>query len=250
MFIYPMWIIPQIPTNCDLPPTLYAILNSIVNFDAEDKTKIEDLASAGRTTVFNFNYPLSNKVNKAEFEEMILNHFLMRRLGYETYTAWHIALKTKLNEIMPIYNKMFDALEGWELFKDGEMITRTTNTTNSDNTTASNEITTNTNSNSNGVNTSDQRFSDTPQNEISDVKNGKYVTNYTYNEDNISDTNTTNTTTTGTNESESNGNRNETEVITRSPYDKMNLYKQYIESVRSIYSMIFRDLDCLFYQLV
>lgn len=242
MFIFPMWIMPRIPTNCDLPPTLYAMLNSIVNFDAEDKTKIEDLASAGRTTVFNFNYPLSNKVNKDEFEVMILNHFLMRRLGYETYTAWHIALKTKLNEIMPIYNKMFDALDGWDLFKDGEMISRTTNTTNTDTTSSSNEIGTN----STGENISDQRYSDTPQNELSEVRDGKYITDYNYNKDN----NTTNTTTSGTNESESNGTRAETEVITRSPYDKMNIYKQYLESVRSIYSMIFRELDCLFYQLV
>ena len=242
MFIYPMWIVPRIPTNCDLPPTLYAMLNSIVNFDKEDKTKIEDLASVGRTTVFNFNYPLSEKINKADFEEMILNHFLMRRLGYETYTAWHIALKTKLNEIMPIYNKMFDALDGWDLFKDGEMISRTTATTNTDTTSSSNEIGTTTS----GESISDQRYSDTPQNELSEVRDGKYITDYNYNTDNS----TSNTTTTGTNESETNGNRNETEVITRSPYDKINVYKQYLESVRSIYSMIFRDLDCLFYQLV
>ena len=242
MFIYPMWIIPRIPTDCDLPPTLYAMLNSIVNFGKEDKTKIEDLAVAGRETVFNFNYPLSNKVNKADFEVMILNHFLMRRLGYETYTAWHIALKTKLNEIMPIYNKMFDALEGWDLFKDGEMISRTTNTTNTDTTSSSNEIETN----STGENISDQRYSDTPQNELAEVRDGKYITDYNYNKDNA----TSNTTTSGSNESESNGSRAETEVITRSPADKINVYKQYIESVRSIYSMIFRDLDCLFYQLV
>lgn len=242
MFIYPMWLIPPLPTDCDLPPTLYAMLNSIVNFGKDEQTKIEDLASAGRTKVFNFNYPLSSKVNKSEFEEMILNHFIMRRLGYETYTAWHIALKVKLNEIMPRYNKLFDALEDWNLFNDGETIERTTDTTNKDTTSATNKI----NANSNATNTSDRRYSDTPQNQLEDVRNGEYVTEYNYD----TDTNTSESTTNGSSDSTSDGNRKEIETISRSPYDKISIYKEYMESLNSIYSMIFKDLDCLFYQLV
>lgn len=242
MFIYPMWLIPPIPTDCDLPPTLYAMLNSIVNFGKDDKTKIEDLASAGRTTIFNFNYPLSSKVNKKDFEEMILNHFIMRRLGYETYNAWHIALKVKMNEIMPMYNKLFDCLEGWDLFKDGEVISRTTNTSTSDTTTASNNVV----STSSASNVSDRRFSDTPQNELQDIKDGKYITEYNYDSDKSSST----IDTSGINDSTTDGTRDEVETITRSPYDKMTLYRQYLESLNSIYSMIFKDLDCLFYQLV
>ncbi len=242
MFIFPMWLIPPIPTDNDLPPTLYAMLNSIVNFDKEEQTKIEDLASAGRTKIFNFDYPLSNKVDKAKFEEMILNHFIMRRLGYETYTAWHIALKTKMNEIMPMYNKLFDCLEGWDILNDGEVITRKTDTTNKDTTSSTNEIT----SNSEGTNISDRRFSDTPQNELDDIQNGSYVTEYNYD----TDSNNSSTTTNGTNDSESNGSRNEVETITRSPYDKITIYRQYMESLNSVCSMIFKELDCLFYQLV
>ena len=242
MFMFPMWMIPKIPTDCDLPPTLYAMLNSIVNYSKDDKTKIEDLAKSGRTTIFNFEYPLSSKVNKADFEEMILNHFIMRRLGYEQYTAWHIALKVKMNEIMPKYNKMFDMLTDWNIFNDGEEITRTTNTTNTDTTNSTNEIATS----ASGSNTSDRRFSDTPQNQLSDVRDGSYVTEYNYDQD----TSTNSSSTQGTNESESNGNRNETENIKRTPADKLTLYKEYMNEVQSIYSLIFRELDCLFYQLV
>lgn len=242
MFIYPMWLVPPIPQDCDLPPTLYAMLESIVNFDSDVKYKIEDLASVGRTTVFNFDYPLSSKVNKADFEEMILNHFIMRRLGYETYTAWHIALKVKLNEIMPRYNKLFDALDSWNILEDGEKITRTTDTTSKDTTNSTSEVTSDTTSN----NVSDRRYSDTPQNELSDVKDGKYVTEYNYD----ADSSDSNTTTNGVNDSTSDGTRKETESISRSPYDKITIYKEYMESIHSIYSMIFKDLDCLFYQLV
>lgn len=234
MFIFPMWMIPKIPTDCDLPPTLYAMLNSIVNYGKEDKTKIKNLAKEGRTTIFDFDYPLSDKVNKEEFEEMILNHFLMRRLGYETYTSWHIAFENKIKEIMPMYNKIFDSFDGWDILNSGEEITRTTQTIGNDTTNSSSNINVNT--------TSDVRSSDTPQNELSDVRDGKYVTDYSY------DQGTSNTS--GTSNATTNNNQNVTENIKRTPLDKINIYKQYIEDLKSIYSMIYKDLDCLFYQLV
>ena len=33
-------------------------------------------------------------------------------------------IMVKLNEIMPVYNKLFDALDGWTLFTDGEEYSR------------------------------------------------------------------------------------------------------------------------------
>ena len=234
MFIFPMWIAPKIPTDCDLPPTLYAMLNSIVNFGKVDKTKIKDLASVGRTKIFDFDYPLSENVNKAEFEEMILNHFLMRRLGYETYTSWHIAFENKIKEIMPMYNKIFDSFADWNLFNSGEEITRTTTTIGNDTTSSESSVESST--------TADTRSSDTPQNKLSDVRDGKYVSEYTY------DQGTSNTS--GTSESTTSNNQNESERITRTPIDKINIYKQYMEELKSVYSMIYKDLDCLFYQLV
>ena len=101
--IYPFITPPAYP-DYNIPPTLYALLNSIVNFDSETKTKIKDLASAGRSEIFDFTYPLSEKVEREDFEVLILNHFLMRCIGYDTLTAFKIALNVKLNEIMPIYN--------------------------------------------------------------------------------------------------------------------------------------------------
>lgn len=266
MFIFPMWMIPKIPTDCDLPPTLYAMLNSIVNFGKEDKTKIKNLAKEGRTTIFDFDYPLSNKVNKEEFEEMILNHFLMRRLGYETYTSWHIAFENKIKEIMPMYNKLFDAFDGWDILNDGEEITRTTttvgqdnsNTSSNSNTTTSNSNTTTTSSDVDVSTTSDVRSSDTPQNQLSDVRDGKYVSDYTYDQGTSNTSGESSSDTSGessshTNDSSnttSNNNQNVNETIKRTPLDKINIYKQYIEDLKSIYSMIYKDLDCLFYQLV
>lgn len=242
--LYPVMFYPILPTDNDRPPTLYALLNSIVNYDkAEDEqVKIKYLTEQGRSIIFDFYYPISDKVNKNQFEINILNHFLMRRIGYQTFTAWQIALNSKLNEIMPKYNKILDALSEWDILNDGEVMDRTSDTDNTDTTTSNNTITTD----SSGSNISDQRFSDTPENALQDVRSGEYVTNYSYN----TDTTESSVESNGENTTESNGTQKIIEKIKRSPSDKISIYKQYLQEVDSVYSMIYKDLDSLFYQLV
>lgn len=242
--LYPVMLYPMLPTDNDKPPTLYALLNSIVNYDRpeDEQVKIKNLTTLGRSKIFDFTYPLSSKVNKEEFEINILNHFLMRRIGYQTFTSWQIALNSKLNEIMPKYNKILDALAEWDILNDGEIMNRTSDTDNSDSTTSNNSVTTG----SSGENVSDQRYSDAPQNQLQDVQNGEYVSNYSYNTDTSSST----VESTGENTTESNGTQKIKEKITRTPSDKISIYKQYLQEINSVYTMIYKDLDSLFYQLV
>lgn len=232
--MFPYLIYPWLPTNCDLPPTLKSLMNSICNYGKEEKTNIYNLAKGSRETIFNFDYPLSDKVNREDFEIMILNHYIHRRIGFDTPTEFRIALNIKLNEIMPRYNKLFDMLDGWDLYNDGEVTTRiqTDNGTN----TLNNTI------NANNTNISDRRNSNVPQNELEDVQNGSYMTDYNY--DTNTDSNTTVSDTSGTNSNTTN------ETITRSPSDKIRIYKEFMENVNNIYSLIFKDLDSLFYGLV
>ena len=219
-----------ISNNCDLPPTIYALLNSYVNFANDNPEKIKDLAKTGRACIFDFEYPLATGWSKEEFECMILNHFLMRRIGYETVTAFKIALNVKLNEVMPNYNMLYDSIKSWNVFADGETVTR-----NNTSTLASNEIGSATTSGTN-----DQRSSDTPQNSLSDVQNGTYVSNYEYDQ-------TSDSTDTSTSKSDIS---TDAETITRSPADKINIYQKFLASKQNLYTMIFKDLDSLFYQLV
>ena len=245
---FPMMLAPKLPTDNDKPPTLYALLNSIVNYERsdDDQVKIKELTEYGREKIFNFYYPLSSKVNKEQFEINILNHFLMRRIGYQTFTSWQIALNSKLNEIMPMYNKILDSFDDWNLFNSGEEISRTTNIINSDTTTGTNSV--ETESGTESTNTSDRRYSNVPENQIQDVQDGEYVTEYNYDTD--TNNSSTSTTSNGENETVSNGTQNTVETILRSPIDKINIYKQYIENLQSVYTMIYKDLDSLFYQLV
>lgn len=232
-YLFPyMMTLPVTPLD-DRPPTLYVLMNSLANYDKDDKIKIQDLASATHKQIFNFDYPLSNKINKDEFEIMILNKFIMRRINFETFTSFQIALNVKLNEIMPTYNKMFDFLEGWDLFNSGEEVTREVNDTRDINST-SNIV-------ANGNSTTDNRFSDLPQSQIDNVKDAKYLSEYTYNTS--SDSNTSNGTST------SNDTGKLTETINRTPGDKVKIYTEFMQNKKNIYSLIFNDLDILFFQL-
>lgn len=233
---------PILPTNNYNTPTVYSILESIVNYGKDEKTKIKDLAKIGRTEIFDFDYPLSENVSKEDFECMILNRFLMRRIGFETVTAFKIQLNVKLNEIMPLYNKMFDALENWDIFTNGEIMERT----GEDNriTDTNNKMQNNSETHTNDI--SDRRNSELPQNRLEDLRNGSYVTNYNY------DTNNTNSNDISTSIGNSNSNDKNTykETIKRSPADKIAIFKEFQENIKSIYTLIFKDLDCLFFQLL
>ena len=230
MKMYQMGIMPTYPMNQvmadfimnPVPPTLYSIMNSIANFGKEEQTKIRNLAKATHEKIFDFEYPLSSKVDREDFECQILNHFIMRRIGQETFTAFQLFLENKLNEILPYYNIMFDSLVDYNLFNDGEVITRNRQDDGTSNLSSENNV--------------KSRFSEYPLGRLSDIDNGNYVTNQTTNDGTMTNSGTTSNTV--------------SETETRSGLDKMDLYTKYLQTKNSIMTMIYKDLDILFYGLV
>ena len=277
-----------IPAYNQKPPTLFSILNSIANFgkDEEERTKIKDLAKVTHTRIFDFDYPLSTKIDKDKFEINILNKFLKRRIGTETVVDFKIELEVKLNEIMPKYNKMFDFLDGWDLFSSGEIEERISENINN----RSNEFTETNNTNqeinkkidsdSNTTNTLENtsnnetnliqshRESNTPQGYIENVQDNAYLSKYNYNEDTTTSEDITNSkgssqnttsnseTSNMTNNENRNNNTNETntnslnELIKRSPSDKIRIYEEFQNNIASIYTMIYNELSSLFLQVL
>lgn len=216
------------------PPTLFQICESIC-YTNETPSRIMKLAENSRAEIFrDVEYPLTTKLNKEQFEINIINHFLMRRIGQETLRAFQLTLSNKLNEIMPYYNKLFDMLEGWDIFNDGEEVTRTSE--NSSNAKANNY------SNSKTQNTSDRRYSDMPDNRLNDIRSGSYMTNYNY------DTNQTGSE--DTSRADSSSTSNVIENIKRTPADKLSLYKEFIDNQKSIYTKLYKDLEPCFYGLL
>lgn len=249
MFYNPyFYFIPRIPDINNNPPTLYSILNSIANYGKVEKTKIPDLALATHSDVFNFTYPLSEKVDKTEFETLFLNRFLTRRIGFETFTAFQINLNVKLNIIMPKYNILFDSLIDWDILGDKELTERTgTDKTNfeSENST-SNSIS----SLSETSNTSDRRFSELPQNQINEIQNGNYMTQYNLDKNNSSDLSSSNGNSNSNLSNEENKNYNEKITKTLSPSEKFSIYNEMQKNLINIYDMIFAELSDLFYSII
>lgn len=229
------------------PPKLYDIMNSIVNYDKPitEKVGASQLSKYARTTIFNFEYPLTNKISKEDFETNILNHFIDRRIGLETVSLFRIKLNVRLNEIMPVYNKMFDFLDGWDLFADGERVERTINENKNGSSQSNSTTNSGTNSNSNTI--VDNRSSDTPQNELEDVRDGTYVDKYGYTTTSGTDANVSTGSSSNTQSTSDTGYTNE--VVTHSPGNKLEIYQKFLAEKNNIYSLIFKDLEELFFQI-
>lgn len=236
MNFYNQWnLFPMLPTNNIEPPTIFSILQSIVNFGKTEKTKVPNLAKEGRTKIFNFDYPLTDKVDKEKFECMILNHFLMRRINFDTVLIFQVQLENKLNEIMPFYNKLFDSIDGWNIFED-EIHDLESNTTSTDNTNSTNNVSTSSDD--------DVRNSNMPQSLIENVKDGSYLTNYTYSQSNSNSDSNSNSTSNGTNKNILHETRN------RTPSEKLEMYKAFQNEVKNVYTLLFKDLEPLFYSII
>lgn len=67
----------------------------------------DDIISAAREHVFDFQYPLYDPDHKAELESKILYHYYMREISAETPGLWKLYLARTLREIMPYYNKLY-----------------------------------------------------------------------------------------------------------------------------------------------
>lgn len=244
------------------PPTFVSILNSIYTMEHGTKPRLLDIPTLCRTYVFDFQYPLSDAVNKTDFEENWIRHFIQRRIGTETYSAFLLELIAKMNEIMPRYNVLFDALgEKYDLFKGSSYTKQTTEdeTTDRDKTgnkTVNDTVTMETDTDTTSNGTSDNRYSDTPQNHLDNVRNGEYVTEYTYTQSQTTDHAESDSTrtgqtreTTGENEDIDRG-LERTETYNGDIENRTDVLLKYMNESQSIYTMIYKDCDDLFFQIM
>ena len=183
--------------------------------------------------VFNFNYPIFDEAYRIILERKILKHYYTREICDETVGLWKLRLDTKLNEIMPYYNKLYksELLEFNPLYTVNLTRTRKTdldskrseneniNDTSSSNrsvinngvtdTTNSGEVDTTGHNTSTGTgngtssNTNVDLYSDTPQGALSGVESNTYLTNARKVTDNGSTSSNTSNTSDNTNKVES-----------------------------------------------
>lgn len=194
-------------------------------------TGIEKTIQAAIPKIFDFEFPIFDESYRNVLETKILRHYYTREIGLETVALWKLKLATKLNEIMPYYNKLYKSeLIDFNPLYDVDITTENNTESNQKNEKTSaasrgSENTTSTETTRN-VNVSDERtssrdidryddttqtaegenstnigttssenkqnlYSDTPQGEITDLQSGKYLTNATLDTDTTTGTSST-----------------------------------------------------------
>lgn len=178
--------------------------------ESQERDKVQDIITDAMPHIFDFDFPIFDEEYRPVLERKILMHYYTREIALETVALWKLKLEARLNEIMPKYNKLYN-LELlsynplWDVnltedkWRDIDTATTGQEARQEAATGQSAEQSTGTNSNTN-------LYSDTPQGQITNLADGKYLTNATMdsgtntNARNVSTTDnaTRNTSTTGT----------------------------------------------------
>lgn len=74
---------------------------------------VDEVISDALPHIFDFDFPIFDENYRVPLETKIIRHYYTREIGLETYGLWKLKLQTKLNEIMPYYNKLYES----ELYK-------------------------------------------------------------------------------------------------------------------------------------
>lgn len=144
-------------------------------------SSVNTIIESARTKIFNFDYPIFDVEYRKVLETKILKHFYTREIGLETVGLWKLKLETKLGEIMPFYNQLYNStlLEFNPLYtsnverKHDTKVEDTGKNIGNINTTGNGTDTT-----SNTGKTTD-RMSETPQGSLTDLESNKYLTEAT-----------------------------------------------------------------------
>lgn len=226
--------------------------------ESKGYTDVDTIITNAIPKIFNFTFPIFNEKYRTVLENKILKHFYTREICEETVGLWKLRLESRLNEIMPYYNKLYisELLEFNPLYTHNLTRTRngTINTSNNGtvNSTSHNE----TDSNGSGSNTgkSTDKYSETPQGALTNVENGTYLTDARIVDENSSSSSSSH------NENDSHGsitsidsgNTAENYLETVVGYEGKNaskLLQDYRETFLNIDMMIISDLEDLFMQL-
>lgn len=212
------------------------------------------------------NFPIFDESYRTVLEKKIIKHYYTREIAHETYGLWRLKLNTKLEEIMPYYNKLYNSelLEYNPLYshditrvrKNNQQTTASTSGLSHSNTQSVDNASNKTNGTNSSVNT--DLYSDTPQGQLQNLETGTYLTNARQTKDNdishneMEATNSSTSSGNTINKDVSEGTRFDDYIEKVSGYQGVNPNK-YLEDFRKTFLnidlMIIKELEELFFQL-
>lgn len=70
---------------------------------------VNEVIEAAREKVFDFWFPMFDESYRSVIETKILRHYYTREIGFETVGLWKLKLETRLNEVMPYFNQLYES---------------------------------------------------------------------------------------------------------------------------------------------
>lgn len=179
--------------------------------ESEGYNSIEEIIDNSRNKIFSFDYPIFDPDYKAGLEKKIIKRYYTREICAETFGRWKLFLESRMLEIMPYYNQLYNSeLIKYNIFEDvnyertgnrtgeetgenssaGETVhtghdsnTAVQDFTGTDVTNAEGTSHEEGERNKTGEYTDDStqwnKFSDTPQGSVQNIENDSYLTNAT-----------------------------------------------------------------------
>lgn len=200
-------------------------------------------------------YPIFDENYRSHLNDKIIDHYFFREIGQETAAQFAQMMKRTMQEIMPKYNRLYDAIET-DLNHPLSDFTRHRNidedfTSEIDGTTSSRSDGT---SSASSTDHNRNVFQDTPMSLLSNdgapsIENLNYATNVTYNDSNGS----TNGITASINNGTSTSDRTDNRIREEDEYGRNKslafLINEYAEKFVDIDVLIINDLEDLFFKL-
>lgn len=151
--------------------------------ESQDYTKIDDVIVNSIDKIFDFSFPIFDEAYRSVLETKIVRHYYTREIGFETVALWKHFLNMRMNEIMPKYNKLYEA-EALDFspfanidYTESYEGTGSGTNSNTDTGTMSEDINDNRNVDYTHNGNNIDKYSDTPQGGLSGLLNDTYLTN-------------------------------------------------------------------------
>lgn len=70
--------------------------------------KVNEIIENSWSKIFDFDFPVFDSAYRSVLCQKIIRHYYTREIGFETVGLWKLKLETKMQEIMPYYNKLYE----------------------------------------------------------------------------------------------------------------------------------------------
>lgn len=175
------------------PKTLKELCLELTELNAEEIT-LREVIEYSLPYIFDEVFPIFDEKHRAVLERKIVQHYFFRQLCCVDPEEWKLRLNTKMNEIMPYYNKMYESYQylvdimddvDYERNIDEQNASQSKEKTNSTiESDSTGKVESTSASTGNMETTSDEGvvnkvgYSDTPQGALSGVDTNTYLTTY------------------------------------------------------------------------